>query len=75
MIYFPPGFPFGLSGMYGIPDPLPTWQSIENRVIERLDTMDDGEAALMYKMLHARGYALVNVDAKIRAAQAKLKQP
>lgn len=62
------GWPLGLSGMYGN-QPAQTWKDVEDRVTKHLDETPEGELALTYKMLHARGFSLSNVDSRIAAAR------
>lgn len=69
------GWPLGLSGMFGNQQEGATWRDVEDRVTALLDCKDEGELALIYKMLHARGFSLATCDSRIAAAKRKLQTP
>jgi hypothetical protein len=66
---FPPNFPLGLYGLYGGTTDKPTWKDIEDKATETVDRMKDYEAALVYKLLHARGYRISTVDGVLSRAR------
>lgn len=65
------GWPMGLSGMFGAQTPEQKWQEVEDRVTRWLENTSDGELALTYKMLYARGYRIATVNQQIAEAKKK----
>ena len=55
--------------MYGS-QPQATWKDVEDRVTELINSKPEGELALIYKMLHARGFRIATVGSQIATAKA-----
>jgi hypothetical protein len=72
-----PGWPMGLSGMYGMPDPVATPRTVqeeEDRAKLLVDSEADGFLALVYQLLYARGYRIDTTQGRVEKWRRELEK-